>query len=127
MRRVVCERTGLALAPSPAHPVFRIAKVPYGPMTPPLRPHGGLRDGWGRWDVAGGHTIYGGSPEECAYAETLAWARPAISIALSELFDPSQGETEEDLTGITLADAASRRVVRAPPHAERQHGAQMAR
>lgn len=75
-------------------------------MNPPLREQGTSRKKWGRWDVADGRTIYAADPAECAYAETLAWARKAIDIDLLTLFDPSEGESDEDLKDLTLETEA---------------------
>lgn len=74
-------------------------------MNPPVRTASDRAE-WGRWDVADSRTIYAGIPQECGYAETLAWARPAIDIDLADLFDPSEGETAADLGGLTLTTEA---------------------
>jgi hypothetical protein len=49
---------------------------------------------WGRYDVPGMRTIYGGSTLQAAYAEALAWARPKLGDSLSELFPDSDAGSE---------------------------------
>ena len=62
---------------------------------------------WGRWDVLGHRTIYGGSPEASAYAESLVWAKPAIDIQLSDLFDLSGDEDDDALDDLTLEEVVA--------------------
>lgn len=96
--RRVCESTGLTLTPSQAVQAFRIAKESYGPMNPPVR-RVGDRGTWGRYDVINHRTIYAGSPQEGSYAESLAFARPAIDVELQDLFDEddSFGSIEDEV------------------------------
>lgn len=106
LERTICPRTGFALVQSSGQTAFRIAKTSYGPMNPPLRGVKEDRREWGRWDVVGHRTIYSGNPEPCAYAESLAWAKPAIDIQLSDLFDPSD-EDEKAVEDVTLEEAVA--------------------
>jgi hypothetical protein len=94
--RRVCATTGLALVPSRGEAAFRIAKESYGPLNPLVRQPNDDRGKWGRYDVLGHRTIYAGTPETGAYAESLAFAKPEIDIELSELFD------DEDYFGSVL-------------------------
>ncbi|MDC8984357.1 RES domain-containing protein [Mycobacterium marinum] len=83
----ICAVTGLALVPSNGEFAWRIAKESWGPLNPLQRTVKMPRGQWGRYDVLGHRTIYAGDPQEGAYAESIAFARPAIDIELSELFD----------------------------------------
>jgi hypothetical protein len=87
VERTICKQTGFSLVPAFSQSASRIAKSSFGAMNPPQRVPAGDRSIWGRWDVAGHRTIYAGSPEACAYAESLAPFRPKIDIKLAELFD----------------------------------------
>lgn len=99
MDHVKCEKTGLSLVPATGQTAYRIAKTSYGPMNPPVRPERGKRTEWGRFDVAGYRTAYAGSTEDCAYAESLAFAKPDIgNVDLSEIFD-------DEPDGATLLEA----------------------
>jgi hypothetical protein len=95
----ICGVTGLALVPSSAEHAYRIAKESYGPLNPPLRTQKKPRGQWGRYDVLDHRTIYAGMPERCAYAESLAFARPDIDIELSEFFDDDTyfGRLEDEI------------------------------
>lgn len=67
-----------------------MAKSSYGPMNPPQRSSGSDIAEWGRFDVLDHRTMYGALPATAAYAESLAWARPALSLdgpQMRDLFD----------------------------------------
>lgn len=102
----ICSKTSLTLVPSPSDPVLRVAKPSFGAMNPKVR-SGPDRQTWGRYDVAGGRTIYGAAPVRAAYGESLAAQRVAESLSattLGELFvDASK---QEGLT--TLLEAVER-------------------
>lgn len=96
----ICAATGVALVPATGQQVTRIVKSSYGPMNPLLRPVAGEnRMSWSRFDVAGHRTVYGGSPRQAAYAESLARFRPALGMPLTELFDD-----EDDPSTTVLAE-----------------------
>lgn len=101
----ICEKTGLALVRASGQDVVRIARTKHGPMNPPVRRKSEDRSEWGRWDVLNHRTIYGGSPEDCSYAEVLAMYKPAIDIQLSDLFDEEPDDrTLEDEVAHEWAD-----------------------
>jgi len=85
----VCEATGLRLLPATGQEATRIAKISWGAMNPQMRPTEGDRTAWGRYDVPGHRTIYGGAPAAAAYAEALANQRLPLGVIpkLSDLFD----------------------------------------
>ena len=101
----VCAATGLHLVSSNSHKVFRVARLSLGATNPALRPTGPAQMDWGRFDVPGHRTVYAASPEESAYAESLATfpADPEVDeIRLRDLFDNID---ERDPS--TLMDAVS--------------------
>lgn len=75
-----CDATGLTLKRATGEVVHRVAKPSYGPLNPPVRESGSDRAEWGRFDVVHRQTVYGGEPEECAYAESLAAFRVAADL-----------------------------------------------
>lgn len=87
----VCTSTGLALVgTTPQQTIWRIAKTSYGPLNPPHRAGTGSRLDWGRYDVPGHRTVYGAAPPQAAYAESIAFARPAFdagTVLMRDLFD----------------------------------------
>lgn len=94
VRPRICSATGVALVPAVGQRITRIVKSSYGPMNPLLRPAADEdRASWGRFDVAGHRTVYGGSPRQAAYAESLARFRPALAMPLTELFDDEDPAT----------------------------------
>jgi hypothetical protein len=83
----VCQKTGLVLVKAKEAASWRIAKTSYGAMNPLVRETGEDRAGWGRYDVLNHRTIYAARPEDAAYAESLAFARPALGqITMGDLF-----------------------------------------
>lgn len=91
-RTRTCSTTGLRLAATTGQTITRIQKVSYGPMNPWFRDLGATpeeRHSWGRYDVAGHRTIYGGAPVAAAYAECLGYMRidAGLNVKLSDLFD----------------------------------------
>lgn len=87
-----CTQTGLRLVPS-GGAVFRIAKPSRGPLNPPSREDGD-RTSWGRFDVPGQQTVYGGRPAETAYAESLASLRVSTDMeeVAANIFDDESPE-----------------------------------
>ncbi len=84
------EATGLALRPAAGATIWRIAKTSFGALNPEERKTGSKAETWGRYDVRQHRTIYGASPIETAYGESLAWARMKLTLdqpQLRELFD----------------------------------------
>ncbi len=101
----ICQTTGLALVSSTGQLGHRIAKTSYGPLNPPLRKSASERAEWGRYDVLEHRTIYAGTPAKGAYAESVAFARTAIDIDSSDLFDDgSEFESLEDIVAKEWAD-----------------------
>lgn len=90
----VCEATGLLLLPAIGQKATRIAKLSWGAMNPQVRPTDGDRAAWGRYDVPGHRTIYGGAPTAAAYAEALANQRIPLGVIpkLSDLFDDTDAD-----------------------------------
>lgn len=102
-----CPKTHLMCRQPPTQKIFRIAKRSYGPMNPALRAAGVDVESWGRFDVAGHRTIYGASPTEATYGESLASLRPSPQLGttrLGDLFDPDD-ELDSDMS---LQDAITR-------------------
>lgn len=93
----VCTSTGLTLVKRPRVALWRVFKLAYGPLSPPLR-EGHPDAKWGRFDVAGLATIYGATHRRGAFVESLAAIAPA-SVDLGELFDdvpPGQDSIAQD-------------------------------
>lgn len=94
--RRVCSLTGLKIESFPRRQVWRIAKISYGPMNPRERPEIADRGDWGRYDVPKHRTIYGATPRECAYAESLAAQRLKFApgthhdLRIRDLFDDDE-------------------------------------
>lgn len=99
----------MALVESQLDATYRLAKESYGPVNPPLRSATGLPiEEWGRYDVIGDRTVYTGSCEEVAYAESLAHLRPAIvdgDLGVPDLADLFDGE---EANGVSLAELVNR-------------------
>jgi hypothetical protein len=104
-----CARTGLIVTRPPATPLWRVAKVSYGPLNPPRRTTSGRRGTWGRYDVADHRTIYAASPEVAAYGETLATLRPGMAeIDLEQIFEPGKTERHTSIMDAVKAEWESR-------------------
>lgn len=106
-----CSRTGLRLRRAESQQIWRIAKISYGALNPPLRDMASSRSDWGRYDTPGGRTIYGASPAEASYAESLASQkvdRLLIATSMDELFDlDEQTSSDEWLIDVVRSEWAT--------------------
>lgn len=101
----VCARTGLRLVRPPQEPLHRVAKHQYGPLRPQLRGLGSDRQGWGRWDSAGGRTIYAGETGLAAFAELLPYIVENLPTSdVTAFFDDAEELVGETLASVVLSE-----------------------
>jgi len=95
-----CAKTGLRLRPATGDTIWRVQKTSYGAANPRVPKPDDDPAEWGRWDVVGHRTIYGGGSQAGALVETLQDFRivKSTSPPLRELFDHVPNNT-------TLLDA----------------------
>jgi hypothetical protein len=105
----VCSNTGLRLVRTPVHTVHRVARYQYGPMNPLQRTEYGGRDSWGRWDTAGGRTIYAGDNGRAAFVELLPYLRENLpKTPIATLFDDVDDvDATQSLADAVRAEIAS--------------------
>lgn len=112
----VCSATGLHLVPPPVSQVHRIAQVLYGGLKPPVRNESLTRHGWGRWDTAGGRTIYAADSAVGAFAEVLSYLTPglpttAAAAVFDDLTNDEANSSVADLIGRTMPEPDMQRVI----------------
>ena len=122
----VCAVTGLYLVPPPSLPVHRIAQVLYGGLTPPVRDDAPDRQGWGRWDTAGGRTIYAAASAMGAFAELLAYLTPGLpttpaSAVFDDLTDDEGDMSIADLIRKSMPEPDIQRVITRDWRSRRRH------
>jgi len=104
----VCTLTGLRLVRPAQTPLHRVAKHQYGPLNPQLRGSGSNRHSWGRWDSAGGRTIYAGQTGLAAFAELLPYIQENLPGSdITDFFDDADDLAGRSLASVVLSEMPS--------------------